>query len=112
MSKKLKRLMAAEYNNVFADMPACVVVTYQGMDAETTHELRGDLRKAKPPIRFQVVKNTIISHVMGEHGVKGTDDLFTGTSAVVYGGPNPVELSKKMLDWARKMQAQIANQSA
>ena len=92
MSELLKRL---------GDAREFLVIDPSKMDAFTNNKLR--LKLLQSGIHILNVKNTLARKVMGEKKVGGLDPFLAGPSALVWGGPDIVALSKEITKWAKEI---------
>jgi large subunit ribosomal protein L10 len=92
MSKRLKALIAGELARDFQGLDSCVIMSLSGVPAVKADKVRADLRSKN--MRLRVVKNTLASIAFKEAGLAGVGELLEGSSAVVTGGGDIVELVK------------------
>ena len=59
-----------------------VYVATRGLTVAQDTEMRSELRKNG--VKFEVIKNTVLSRVFAELGFEGLDDVFKGPTAVGY----------------------------
>lgn len=59
-----------------------VFVATRGLTVAQDTEMRSELRKAG--VKFEVIKNTVLSRVFAELGFEGLDEVFKGPTAVGY----------------------------
>ena len=59
-----------------------VFVATRGLTVAQDTEMRSELRKNG--VKFEVIKNTVLSRVFAELGFEGLDDVFKGPTAVGY----------------------------
>ena len=104
MSRLVKQLMTDEYADRFRSIRSCVFVRFEGMDAEETHALRGDLRAQEPPVEMQVVKNSLAARAFEDLGLEDVQQCLDGPTAVVHGGPGAVEMTKVITRWSNQGQ--------
>lgn len=102
MSKFVKDLHVNHLSKEFAGVNDVLVVNVVGMDAVVSTRLRLDLRKKG--IHLRVVPNTLAQRVFGAKGVTRCATLFSGETAVVWGGEGIVELAREIADWAKKIE--------
>ncbi len=100
MPNILNEMMTEELTALLGDINNCVVVDFQGLSVEEANDLRSTLRKND--ILMRVVKITLARKILAEMGREGFEDLFTGPAAVIWGGPDVVELSKAVHEYAKK----------
>ncbi len=83
MSKPVKELVKKELIRRFEGLDSLAIVGFTGIDAITTHEIRGRLRDKQ--IRLSVVKNSLARAAFKEIGLPDAKELFEGPCAVAYG---------------------------
>ena len=83
MSKPVKELVKKELVRRFEGLDSLAIVGFTGIDAITTHEIRGRLRDKQ--IRLSVVKNSLARAAFKEIGLPDAKELFDGPCAVAYG---------------------------
>lgn len=102
MSKRVKTLITNDLQKKLTGADSVVVVDYTGIDATTTHQIRGALRAKK--VRLTVVRNAMAAKALGSVGLKEAADLLKGTNAVVYGGDSIVDLVKELVEQTKKVE--------
>lgn len=100
MSKMVKALELTQLDKDFGDVGDVVIVNVIGLESHESHGLRMGLRKKG--INLRVVKNNLAQRVLEKHGVKGSEKILLGPSAIAWGGDSVVELAKEIVDWAKK----------
>lgn len=103
MSKTLTKWIAGELSKRFKGIEGGVVIDFTGLDSETTVALRSAMNKEQ--IKIAVVKNTLACRALKDLGYKHVDKVFSGPSAVLYGGEGPSFVAKAILDWKKKTKA-------
>jgi len=93
MSKKIKQLEMDVLKRTFAGVRDLVVLSVQGLPAQTENNLRLTLRKKN--IRLQVVKNSLARRVFGEMGVEA-GPVWEGPTMVAWGSTSLADLSKEL----------------
>jgi large subunit ribosomal protein L10 len=93
MSKQIKQMEMDVLGQTFRDVRDLVVLGITKMNAQDTFQMRRNLRKKQ--IRVQVVKNSLTRRVFGEMGMKA-DGLWSGPTAVAWGGSSLAELSREL----------------
>jgi len=93
MSRQIKELMVKEYSDRFADVKerGCVVLNYQGLDANATSQVRLEL-KNKNSDMF-VVRNRLLALSLEELGMPELKECLRGPSALVMAS-DPVASAK------------------
>ncbi|HUT59529.1 MAG TPA: 50S ribosomal protein L10 [Phycisphaerae bacterium] len=90
MSKPVKEMMRRELVRRFDGVRSLAVVEFTGLDAVTTHEVRG--RLLEKDIRITVVKNSVARRAFRELGLAPAAELLDGPCAVAYGTSADVEV--------------------
>ena len=103
MSKKIKDMLVDELRQRIGQHKDMLVVDYSKLDGVTGNNLRLKLKKHK--ITMLGVKNALARKALGELGLKGLDPYLSGPSALVFGGPDIVALSKEIAKWAKNVEA-------
>jgi large subunit ribosomal protein L10 len=103
MSKKIKDLLVTALRERIGEHRDILVVDYSKLDGITANNMRLKLRKQD--IRVLGVKNALARKALGELGLKGLDPYLSGPSALVFGGPDIVALSKEIAKWAKNVEA-------
>jgi large subunit ribosomal protein L10 len=102
MPSAIKEDMVAELTTRFRDMPHAIFVDYTGLGARRADALRAKLREQGA--RMLVIKNSLAARAFRQHHLDDVARLLTGPIAVIYGGQDPVALTKLFLDWSKKEQ--------
>jgi len=100
MPNILNQMIRDELVTLFDEAQSCIVVDFQGLNVESINEFRSTLRKNE--INMQVVKTTLACKILEELDVTDFEEVFSGPSAVIWGGQDIVQLSKAVNDFARK----------
>lgn len=100
MAKELKQLIYEQFESSFRGLDACVLVDYQGLVSEETYDLRKTLNANN--LRMIVVHNRIAKKAFADLGIDDVAGLAAGPTAVVYGGDDPVSVSRTLMDWRKK----------
>jgi large subunit ribosomal protein L10 len=82
MSKPVKELIRKELISRFEGLDSLAVVEFTGVDAVTTHRIRGELRDKQ--IRVTVVKNSLARQAFEAIGLPQARELFEGPCAVAF----------------------------
>ncbi len=95
MAKELKNLIVKEYETKLKDVDNFVVVSYRGVGALESVELRDKLRQSN--VMFNVVKNSLVAIVFKELGCSELNDFVDGPSAVATNKGESVDLVKALV---------------
>ena len=100
MSKKIKQLEMDSLKHTFQGVRDLVVMSVQGLPAQTENSLRLTLRKKN--IRLQVVKNSLAQRVLGEMGLNA-EKIWAGPTTLAWGASSLADLkeAKALLDQLR-----------
>ena len=101
MSKQVKKLLMDDLRKSFDGVQDVLVVSLNGVDGIQNNQMRLALRQKN--IQLQVVKNTLAKRLFGEIGLGPAAQFLEGPSAVAWGGPSIVELTKEITDWSAKI---------
>jgi ribosomal protein L10 len=93
MSKKIKQFEMDSLKRTFVGVRDLVVLSVQGLEAQTENSLRLTLRKKN--IRLQVVKNSLAKRVFGEMGMEA-GPVWEGPTMVAWGSTSLADLSKEL----------------
>jgi large subunit ribosomal protein L10 len=96
MSKPVKKLIRDELIKRFDGLTQLAVVSFTGVDANTTNAIRA--RLAEKDIRVSVVKNSLARQAFKEVGIEGAGALLDGPCAVAYGADSVVTVVRELLD--------------
>jgi large subunit ribosomal protein L10 len=102
MSRELKTIMESSIRQRFESVESCIVIDYQRINAEKTHELRSSLRRHG--VRINVVHNRLAKRVFSESEVpEDFKALLKGPTAVVWGvDDGAVSASKYVAEWRKE----------
>lgn len=105
MPNLLNQWTAAEYNRLFTETDAFVLVSYTGIDSEETATLRDSLRDGN--MEMTVIRNRIAKKVLASLGHDGFGDQFAGQTAVIVGkgelGEEAPKLGKAVVDLCKTL---------
>ena len=100
MSKAVKGMVIDDISRRMGDVTDLLVVDASKLDAFSANKWRLDLRKKS--ISAVGVRNTLARRALERSGVKGLEKIFVGPSMVLFGGRDVVELSKEIVEAAKK----------
>ncbi len=103
MASTINILISRELAARYKDMQHCMIVNYQGINALEANDFRRDLESKA--IRFEIVKNSLAKRAFEEAGNGEIAGLFSGPTAIVAGGEDPVVLAKALVGWSKKVPA-------
>jgi large subunit ribosomal protein L10 len=101
MSKLVKKMVSDDLRKTFAGVRDLVVVSVNGIDGIQNNTMRLALRQKN--IRIHVLKNSLAKRVFDELPLAPATQYMEGPSAVVWGGPSIVELTKEITAWVAKV---------
>jgi large subunit ribosomal protein L10 len=94
---KQSELQALE--QAFRTSDNAILIDFTGLDVPTVTELRRQIRAARA--QYRVVKNTLARRAVKGTAFEGLTAHLRGTTAVAYGGDDPVVLAKMLTTFAR-----------
>lgn len=100
MPNLLNRRMVSEIEGFLKDASDFVVVDFTGMQPHTAEEVRRRLRGNR--IRMRVIKSSLARIAAKNAGVEGSEKLFSGVSALVYGGESIADVARAVRDLAKE----------
>ena len=96
MSKPAKAMVRKELISRFEGLRSLAVVSFVGLDAIATNQIRG--RLLEKDIRLTVVKNSLARQALKEIGLPQASEVLNGPCAVAYGGESVVDVVRELLD--------------
>jgi large subunit ribosomal protein L10 len=87
----------------FRGSESAVLVDYRGLKVPEVTELRRQVRAARA--EYKVVKNTLARRALKGTQFESLTEHFQGTTAVAYGGGDPVALAKVLTTFAKSAPA-------
>ena len=100
MSKAVKGMVIDDIARRMGDVSDLLVVDASKLDAFSANKWRLDLRKKN--ISVLTVRNTLARRALEKAGVRGLEKVLAGPSTVIFGGRDVVELSKEIVEAAKK----------
>jgi len=100
MPNQLNLLIEKEFTNTYKPGTDFVVVGYTKLSGLETTDLRQMLRNGK--VAFQVVKNSVVRHVLNKNGLGAGNVFLEGPCALATGPIETPQLCKLLVDLARK----------
>lgn len=88
-----------EVTKLFESAKVVVLTDYKGISVEDVTTLRRSIRAAKG--RFKIVKNTLARKVFADEKYASFRKLLKGSAALAFGQEDPVELVKKVTEFAK-----------
>lgn len=103
MSKPVKEMILADYQERFNDVTAALVIDVRGITANENNELRRSLQ-AKD-IKVTVLRNTLARKAFAGTSLEPLTPTLEGPSALAYGAESVVDVARALVEWARKIDA-------
>jgi len=94
MSKYLKNLITEDLRRRLQDVDSALLVNVVGLDANTTHRLRGQLREKG--IQLMVVKNSLARRATAGTPLGPMFEDLTGPAAICWGAEDIVSLAREV----------------
>ena len=99
VSKAYKATELSELEVAFRGAETAVLVDYKGITVPQVTELRRQVRAVGGT--YRVVKNTLAKRAVAGTPFESFTSTFTGTTAVVYTGSDPVAIAKTITTFAK-----------
>src|SRR5215831_14621295 len=99
VSRAEKETEFSELEAAFKSAETAVLVDYRGVSVPQVTELRRQVRAAGAS--YRVVKNTVAKRAAAGTSLSALDKHFTGPTAVVYTGKDPVPMAKALTTFAK-----------
>jgi large subunit ribosomal protein L10 len=99
VSRAEKEAELQELEAAFREADTAVLVDYRGVSVPQVTELRRQVRAAGAS--YRVVKNTIAKRAAAGTSLSALDKHFSGPTAVVYTGKDPVQMAKALTTFAK-----------
>jgi large subunit ribosomal protein L10 len=105
MSKYIKGLIQTELEQRLGDgeIKEFIVLSLMGVGGVDNNVMRGDLKEKG--VNLFVVSNSLFKRALRTKEMDNACDLFSGPSAIVYGGDSIVDAAKELSDWSKKINA-------
>lgn len=107
MSKAIKNIMIREYTSRVRKTDEgfydAVLISIRGVKGVDTTKLRNNL--AKKNIRITVMRNSLARKAFEGSSLAALDELFSGASALAYGGNSVVEVARELVKVIEKLPA-------
>jgi large subunit ribosomal protein L10 len=101
MSKQLKRFLKDDFKTRLGNERSVIVLKLDKFSVERANDLRTKLRGEGA--RMTVVRNNVARLALDELEMTGAGDIFTGMSAIAYGGTDgAASVSRVVSDWTKK----------
>lgn len=102
MSRRVKELLTEQLRSLYAEAQGGLLLDLTGLDAISTHELRGELKEKD--IRLQVIRNRLAKRAFSGHVLEPLCGHLVGPCALVTGRCT-VDITRSMVALARKYPA-------
>lgn len=99
MSRQLKTMITAVYDQRFAGVEEACVVDVTGLTVDKTIEVRNALRDKN--MRLTVVKNSLARRSFAGGPLEPVGNALAGPCALVTGGDSSIEIAKAMVSLAK-----------
>jgi large subunit ribosomal protein L10 len=99
VTKADKAAELEKLEQAFRGSASAVLVDFKGLNVPDVTELRRQVRAAKG--QYKVVKNTLARRALKGTAFEPLTEHFRGTTAVAYGGDDPVALAKVLTTFAK-----------
>jgi large subunit ribosomal protein L10 len=103
ITKERKEKLVSQYTTLMQRSEGMIVTEYSGLNMKQIDELRGKVREAGG--EFHIAKNTLSKKAFTSSGVSVPDNLFEGSTAIVFAFKDAAGMSKIIVDVGRTMDA-------
>ncbi len=103
MPNVLNQRMLTEIESFFSEAENCVVLNFEGMNVFDAESMRNQLREIQMSMR--VLKTSLARLAAEKLGYEDADLLFSGPSAIVYGGDSVATVARKVKDISKGKKA-------
>jgi large subunit ribosomal protein L10 len=101
MARELKAIIYRQIDGKFGGLDGCILIDYQGLNAEQTQDLRSSLRRSG--VRMSVVHNRLARRVFRDRGApQEFEVLLKGPTALLHGEDGVLSASKSIVQWRKK----------
>ncbi len=100
ITKERKQRLIAQYQELLERSRGVVLAAYSGLTVRELEELR---RKARElGAEFHVVQNRLAKRAFAQAGLPVPEEALTGTTAIGFGGDDPLALVKMVVEASRQ----------
>ena len=99
VTRASKKTELQELERAFSGTDSAILVDFRGLKVPEVTELRRQVRGARG--QYKVVKNTLATRAIKGTAFEPLSEHFVGTTAVAYGGTDPVALAKVLTTFAK-----------
>jgi large subunit ribosomal protein L10 len=99
VTRAVKEEELQDLEAAFKSTDSAILVDYRGLKVPEVTELRRQIRGARG--KYKVVKNTLARRALKDTSFEPLTEHFVGTTAVAYGGEDPVALAKVLTTFAK-----------
>lgn len=99
VSRAVKETRVAALGEAFRGVDNVIVVDFKGLDVPQATELRRQVRAVDG--HYRVVKNRLARHAVRGTSFESLGGHFRGTTAIAYGGADPVALAKTLVGFSK-----------
>ena len=99
ITRAQKEARVADLQAALGGAESVILVDFKGLDVPQATELRRRVRSAQGS--YRVVKNSLARRALDGTAFEGLREHFDGTTAVAYGGDDPVSLAKTLVDFSK-----------
>ncbi len=103
MSRKTKQLITDEYAKCYEGVNSACVVDLTGLDANSNHRLRGELRQKG--VELRIVKNSLAARAFAGGPLEPLGKALEGPCALLHGGDSVIDIAKDLVRLGKDMQA-------
>ncbi len=101
MSKPVKEMILADYQQRFTGIDGALVIDVRGIDANENNALRLGLQQKN--IRVTVVRNTLARKAFAGTNLEAIEPALAGPAALAYGADSVVDVAREIISWAKKV---------